>query len=324
MRVADGIIATEAAALIQRARTRAARRLPHLLLPLLIFALAATSAAAATVPASDGWLDDLAAAHARARTENKPILVDLWAEWCTWCKRLEQDVFSTPVFKQYANGFVLLRVDTDDGAEGTRLMVDYEVESLPTTLILSPDLIKLGELQGYLPAAPYVQSLALETAMFDALVRLYEDHRRGIPMRTGGDGAGAVGDPVQNLADELYARRDGARAATLYRELLARGSDNVEELAWNHFYYADSLRLAHDLAGARQATAAAHQAVAEVDNVELKERVDLLSYYLARDAAACAEARQAIDRFIAEHPQGALLDLAREEQQRLKTVEGCA
>jgi hypothetical protein len=64
--------------------------------------------------------------------------------------------------------------------------------------------------------------------------------------------------------------------------------------------------------------------VARVDNDELVERIELLSFYLARDAAACSEARQAIDRFIAQHPQGMLVDLAREEQQRLKTVEGCA
>lgn len=313
--------------MIERARARAARRPPHLplLLLALILGLVSTTPTAAAPPASDGWLEDLAAARARAKAENKPILVDLWAEWCTWCKRLEKDVFSTPVFQQYTNGFVLLRVDTEDGAEGTRLMEDYEVETLPTTLILTHDLIKMGELQGYLPAAPYVQSLALETAMFDTLIRSYDDHRRGAAIRpTGADNAAAVADPVQNLADELHTRRDGARAAVLYKELIDRGGENAEEVAWNHFYHADSLRLAHDLVAAREAAAAARNAVSKVDNDELAERIDLLSFYLARDASACAEAREAIDRFIAHHPQGTLLDLAREEQQRLKTVEGCA
>jgi thioredoxin-related protein len=313
--------------LIERARRRAARRLPHLplLLLALIVGLAATTPVAAAPPASDGWLEDLATARARAKAESKPILVDLWADWCTWCKRLEKDVFSTPAFRQYTNGFVLLRVDTEDGAEGSRLMEDYEVETLPTTLILTHDLIKMGELQGYLPAAPYVQSLALETAMFDALVRSYDAHRRGAPIRpSSGAADDAVVDPVQNLADELHARRDGARAAVLYKELIDRGGENQEEVAWNHFYYADSLRLAHDLAAARKAAAAARKAVTMIDNDELVERIDLLSFYLARDASACAEARQAIDHFIAQHPQGTLLGLAREEQQRLKTLEGCA
>jgi thioredoxin-related protein len=328
MRVADGIIAPEAGTVIDRARSRAARRLPHLLLTLLLtlaLGFAATPASAgAPPPALDGWLDDLTAARARAKAEDKPILVDLWADWCTWCKRLEKDVFSTPVFQQYAENFVLLRVDTEDGAEGTRLMEDFEVASLPTTLILSHDLIKIGELQGYLPVAPYVQSLELETAMFATLVRAYDDHRSaGKPEARGQDESAAV-DPVQNLADELHARRDGARAAVLYRELIERGGDNEEEVAWNHYYYADSLRLGHDLAAARKATAAAKKSAVRIDNDELAERIDLLSFYLARDASACAEARQAIDHFIAEHPQGTLVGLAREEQKRLKSLEGCA
>ena len=105
MRVADGIIAPEAATLIERARTRAARRPPHLLLALLALLLgfaARSTTVGAAPPAAEGWLDDLAAARARAKSESKPILVDLWADWCTWCKRLERDVFSTPVFQQFA------------------------------------------------------------------------------------------------------------------------------------------------------------------------------------------------------------------------------
>jgi thioredoxin-like negative regulator of GroEL len=291
----------------------------------LLFCIATTTQVAAAPPVAGGWLDDLGAARERAKAENKPILVDLWADWCTWCKRLEKEVFSTAEFQRYAAGFVLLRVDTEDGAEGTRLMEDFEAASLPTTLILTHDLIRMGALQGYLPAAPYIQSLALETAIFDALIRSYDEHRSGATVApSAGDDAGAAIDRLQNLADELHARRDGARAAVLYRELIDRGGDNAEEIAWNHFYYADSLRLAHDLAASRQAAVAAREAVARVDNDELVERIELLSFYLARDAAACSEARQAIDRFIAQHPQGTLVDLAREEQQRLKTVEGCA
>jgi hypothetical protein len=192
-------------------------------------------------------------------------------------------------------------------------MADFGVESLPTTLLMSHDLIKVGELQGYAPVEPYIQSLQLETAMYAALVRAYDDRRRG-----------AAADTLQTLADELHARRDGARAAELYRELLALGAENAEENAWNRYYYADSLRLRHAWAEARDAAAAARAAAASIDNDELRERIDLLPYYLARDAAACAEARQAIDRFVAAHPDGVLLELAREEQRRLNSGEGCA
>ena len=127
----------------------------------------------------------------------------------------------------------------------------------------------------------------------------------------------AVADPIQTLADELHARHDGARAATLYREIIdravARTADNQEEVAWNYYYYADSLRMKHDLESARRDVDRGEKAATGIDNDELHERIDLLDFYLARDADACTEARQAIDRFLAEHPEGVLVDLARDE-----------
>ena len=116
------------------------------------------------VPA--GWLTSLDEAVELARSSQRQIMVDLWADWCTWCKRLEEDVFSTAEFAEYAQRFVLLRVDTDDGGEGTRLMERFQVASLPTTLILTADLVKVGELQGYLKAEQYIQSLDLERDPF--------------------------------------------------------------------------------------------------------------------------------------------------------------
>ena len=283
-----------------------------LLLATLSTVPSAAARAAPVLPAAADWSTDVAAARARAEREEKPILVDLWAAWCTWCKRLDEDVFSTAEFRDYALGFVLLRVDTEDGADGTRLMEDFAVESLPTTLLVTHDLIRIGELRGYAPVGPFVQSLQLEAAMYATLLRAYDD--RG---KTGGDA-------LQTLADELHARRDGRRAAALYRELLARGDANAEEEAWNRFYYADSLRLARVWTEARAAAAEARAAAGALDNGELRERVDLLPYYLARDAAACEEARAALERFVAEHPDGIYVDVAQHALRRMKSSERCA
>jgi thioredoxin-like negative regulator of GroEL len=285
-----------------------------LLVPFTIAGVLGAYPAHAAPPAAEGWLDDLAAARERATREDKPILVDLWAEWCAWCVRLEQEVFSTPAFREFASGYVLLRVDTDDGADGTRLMEDFEVASLPTTLLVTPDLVEIGELAGFAPADQYVLSLELEAALFATLVRTYDDHVS----------ARSAAPSLQTLADDFHARRDGARAVVLYRELLARGSDNPEEDAWNRYYYADSLRLQRAWEEARQAAAVARERAAAVDDDELHERIDLLPYYMARDAAACGEALDALERFVAEHPDGLYVGAATAAMRRIKSTQRCA
>ena len=61
------------------------------------------------VQAAAVWLDHPETAFAEAKRSGKVVLVDLYADWCGWCKVMERDVFSTPEFQTYAERFVLLR-----------------------------------------------------------------------------------------------------------------------------------------------------------------------------------------------------------------------
>jgi len=59
------------------------------------------------------WLTDLPQAQAQAKVENKTVLLDFTgSDWCPWCIRLKNEVFSQPEFIAYANkNTVLVEVD---------------------------------------------------------------------------------------------------------------------------------------------------------------------------------------------------------------------
>jgi protein disulfide-isomerase len=126
-----------------------------------ICALLAVSASAAI--AADGWSESYAKSLSRAKKDHKLMLIDFTgSDWCTWCIKLEQEVFSNPQFKDYAaTNLVLMRADFPQTnvqsdalkAQNQKLQEKYHVEGYPTIVVLNAAGKQVGQL-GYQPGGP--------------------------------------------------------------------------------------------------------------------------------------------------------------------------
>ena len=109
------------------------------------------------------WLTDLPKAEAKAKAENKLIMMDFTgSDWCPWCIKLDKEVFSTPEFIQYAGkNIVPVKVDfpraKKQSAElkkaNQQLQEKYKIEGYPTVVVLDKNGKKVGEL-GYEAGGP--------------------------------------------------------------------------------------------------------------------------------------------------------------------------
>ena len=62
-----------------------------------------------SVAQESSWLTDFEAAKATAKKENKTILVDFTgSDWCGWCIKLKEEVFSKQEFEDWAKQNVVL------------------------------------------------------------------------------------------------------------------------------------------------------------------------------------------------------------------------
>jgi thiol:disulfide interchange protein DsbD len=84
------------------------------------------------------WIESEDKGRAQALAQNKPVLIDFGAAWCTACKELEHNTFPHPGVRTEAQRFVAIHVDaTDDDAPDTkRLQEKYKVVGLPTVIML--------------------------------------------------------------------------------------------------------------------------------------------------------------------------------------------
>ncbi len=140
-------------------------------IPLPLSHLAVSLVLAATALAKSGWEDDYAKGLEKAKAEKKIALVDFTgSDWCSWCMKLDKEVFGQAKFKEYAKqNLILIEVDFPQLKQLPRpkqkkhdeLAKQYEVTGFPSVIVLDADGKKLGRL-GYMEGGPDAFIAAIE------------------------------------------------------------------------------------------------------------------------------------------------------------------
>jgi thioredoxin-related protein len=155
------------------------------------------------------WIKSVATAQKKAKGGNRLIFVDLFADWCGWCHKMEQEVFPSEVFQKATDDMVLLRLDTEDGGEGTQLAQRFMVRTLPTFLVLTSDMSVAGVIRGYAPANEFVKSL-------QGVEKEHEDFQKRVASEA-------------SMAGDYQKRLDLAREFT-HRFALAQSESRLKKL----------------------------------------------------------------------------------------------
>jgi thiol:disulfide interchange protein len=128
------------------------------------------------LPVKPGWLTNYERGQQEAKASNKLVLLDFTgSDWCGWCKLLDREIFSKPQFKEYANkNLVLVELDFPrrkqvppaTRAQNEKLFTRYQIEGLPTIIVLDSDGKVVAQL-GYMEGGP------------DAFIAVLEKLRKG-------------------------------------------------------------------------------------------------------------------------------------------------
>ena len=109
------------------------------------------------------WRSNLEMAHAEAVKSKKPILVVFGADWCTFCKKMDETAFVDPTLVTYVNNnFVPVQLDLD---KNQRTAAILDVDRIPATVALTPNADLLGRVIGYVNVDTYRESLSKVRAL---------------------------------------------------------------------------------------------------------------------------------------------------------------
>jgi thioredoxin-related protein len=110
--------------------------------------------------------------EAVAANANNPkmILVDVYTDWCGWCKKMDKDTFTDPrVVAHLKKNFYAVKLNAEDTKRRFPFMgktfseaemaVAMRVNSYPNFVVIEPGLQNLAQLPGYREPADFLAGL---------------------------------------------------------------------------------------------------------------------------------------------------------------------
>ncbi|MFZ2041434.1 MAG: thioredoxin fold domain-containing protein, partial [Desulfobacterales bacterium] len=108
---------------------------------------------------------------ALGKDQNKKVFVNFFADWCTYCKQMDNETFNDSAVGAYLNkNFIAVKVDAD---RETQLASEYHVQGLPASTFIAEDGALIGSQPGFIapdqmmPLLHYIYSDSYKTMSFE-------------------------------------------------------------------------------------------------------------------------------------------------------------
>ena len=191
-----------------------------LLAAVLILALVAHPAFASS--ASLPWKTWQDSQFAKAKKEQRFILLDLEAVWCHWCHVMEQKTYSDPrVAALIAKHYIPVKVDQDARPDLGKRYEDY---GWPATIVFDADGREIVKLRGFIPPERMIS--ILEDIVKDPSPIRYFDYLRDNPTEISRDATLSAGNR-EELTGRFYRSHD-FKIGGLNQEQKFMDRDSVE------------------------------------------------------------------------------------------------
>ena len=122
----------------------------------IIFIYGCGSEKAIASSSSIEWQKNFNEALKMAKKEKKPIMLDLYTDWCGWCKELDKRTFVDKDVVQKSKLFIPLKINAEVDAEGPSLVEKYNVQGYPAILFIDSDGTLLTRVNGFIEGPGFV------------------------------------------------------------------------------------------------------------------------------------------------------------------------
>lgn len=118
------------------------------------------SAVTAETSAPDWIVNDVQGAYEKAASEQKPLMMDFYADWCVACVELDHKTYNQPEVLDRLKDFISLKMDFTRQSDWTKQMTEkYQVMGMPTVIFFDSKGDEIERFVGFKNAREFMRIL---------------------------------------------------------------------------------------------------------------------------------------------------------------------
>lgn len=102
------------------------------------------------------WIEDLIVGHELAAEEQKPVVLVLYADWCSWCKKLMENTIPDPRIQRMWDRFVWVKVNSDKNVSYKEM---YNQDGFPLVVMIDAQGAEVRRVEGFRDARAFRHEL---------------------------------------------------------------------------------------------------------------------------------------------------------------------
>lgn len=86
-------------------------------------------------------------------------MIDVYTDWCHWCKELDKNTYADAEVVKLSKEFVPLKLNPEKDEQNAQIARKYRIEGYPTIIFVSSDGDMVHRLEGYLEPKPFLAEM---------------------------------------------------------------------------------------------------------------------------------------------------------------------